>query len=137
MRTERARRDVEGLAVDAEDQRIVLYGISFDEYVALNDVFVDRSGPRFSYLDGVLEIMTTGLIHESLNAAIRRLFERYALSRGTQLHSYGRTTQRKRKKSAAIEPDECYFVGPKNGRRFFDKMYPDIAIESVVSRGMR
>lgn len=122
---------------DLGGQRIILGGISYDDYVTMNDLFVDRSGVRFAYLDGTLEIMSPGRRHEILKKGLARLFELYALEKGIPIYGYGEMTTRKEKKKAGVEPDECYYVGTKH-RRYADlDRPPDLAIEIVDRNAMR
>jgi Uma2 family endonuclease len=122
---------------DLGDQRIVLHGISYDDYVTMNDLFVDRSGVRFAYLDGTLEIMSPGRRHEVIKKGFARLFELYALETGIPIYGYGELTTRAECEKAGLEPDECYYVG-KSHRGYADLgRPPDLAIEIVDRNAMR
>src|SRR3954471_20046941 len=110
------------------DQRFVMYGVSWDEYVALNDALGDRSGVRVCYCEGTLEFMSPGLLHEDKKKKIARLLELYGLVRDVPLQGLGSMTYRKKPKERGAEPDECYFIGKVT------KGPPDIAIEVAVSR---
>jgi Uma2 family endonuclease len=110
------------------DQRIVLHGVSWDEYVALNDALGDRAGVRVCYCEGTLELMAPGLLHEDKKKKIARLLELYGLVRDVPLQGLGSMTYRKKPKKRGAEPDECYFVGQVT------KGPPDIAIEVAASR---
>jgi Uma2 family endonuclease len=110
-----------------EDQRFVLYGVSWDAYVTLRDS-LDRSGSgiRMTYLEGTLELMSPSLNHEDYKKMIARLLEAYAEERDLDLRGFGSATFRKKAKKRGFEADECYSLG-RMGKR------PDIAIEVVVS----
>ncbi|HAG84654.1 MAG TPA: hypothetical protein DCL61_26755, partial [Cyanobacteria bacterium UBA12227] len=55
------------------EQRIILDGITWQQYINLADMFVDTF-PRLTYLEGKLEIiMTTSPEHERLKKIIARL----------------------------------------------------------------
>jgi Uma2 family endonuclease len=110
----------------SEDGSVVLHGIPWKLYVALADSRGDTAGPRFTYLDGELEIMSPGGRHESAKKFIARLLEIYALEKGVPLNGRGSETFRRARRRRAIEPDECYSVG-KPGK------FPDLAIEVVVT----
>ncbi|HUS33485.1 MAG TPA: Uma2 family endonuclease [Kofleriaceae bacterium] len=120
-----------------EGQRIVLEGISYDDYVTMNDLFVDRPGVRFAYLDGTLEIMSPGFRHGGLKTLLARLLELYALESGIPIYGYGQMTKRKKRKKVGVEPDECYYVGASHRRYAQRGRAPDLAIEIVHSHGMR
>ena len=111
------------------DRRFVIYGVSWDQYVAINDALGDRGAPRVCYCEGTLELMSPGLLHEEKKKTIARLIEVYALVRDLPLQGAGCLTYRNKPKERGAEPDECYFVGKAaEGRP------PDLAIEVAVSR---
>jgi Uma2 family endonuclease len=110
------------------DQRVVIHGVRWEQYVALDDALEDQAGVRMTYLDGALEIMTLSRRHEHVKTLIARLVEAYAEERGISLNGFGSETFRKKMKESALEPDECYCIGP-------EKEFPDLAIEVVVSSG--
>ncbi|MHC5597727.1 MAG: Uma2 family endonuclease [Nostoc sp.] len=111
-----------------EDQRLILYDVTWEQYEQLSDMFVDQF-PRMTYLEGTLEIiMTTSPEHERLKKIIARLLEAYAEERDINLNGYGSTTFRKQAVKKGAEPDECYCLGEVNE-------VPDIAIEIVITSG--
>jgi len=110
------------------DQRIIIYEVSWEQYIKLSDMFVDTF-PRMTYLEGTLEIiMTTSEEHERLKKIIARLLEAYAEENDIDLNGYGNTTFRKQAVKRGLEPDECYCLGELNE-------IPDIAIEIVLTSG--
>jgi Uma2 family endonuclease len=56
------------------EERLVICGVSWERYLALGD---DRPGPRFYYLDGELEMMTTSNEHERIKKWIGDLMAVY------------------------------------------------------------
>ncbi|MBW4588293.1 MAG: Uma2 family endonuclease [Aetokthonos hydrillicola CCALA 1050] len=111
-----------------EDQRIILYDVTWEQYEQLSDMFVDEF-PRMTYLEGTLEIiMTTFPEHERLKKIIARLLEAYAEEKDINLNGYGSTTFRKQAAKKGAEPDECYCLGELHE-------VPDIAIEIVITSG--
>jgi len=49
------------------EERLIVCGVSWQRYLALDKALGDnRPGPRFYYLDGELEIMTTSNEHERI-----------------------------------------------------------------------
>lgn len=115
--------------VDQSDQRFLLEGVSWSAYVALRDS-LDRAGRRvrLTYLDGQLELMTTGQPHEETKSLIGRLLETWADELDVDLRGFGGMTVRAEIKRRGLEPDECYTVGPKD---LEDP--PQLAIEVVVT----
>ena len=111
------------------DQRFAIAGVSWDQYVALNDALGDRSGVRVCYCEGTLELMSPGFLHEGKKKTIARLLELYALARDLPLYGAGSMTYRKKPKDRGAEPDECYYLGKAT-----PKKPPHLAIEVAVSR---
>ena len=112
---------------EEHDQVIVLPNVSWEQYEAICDARDKR--PRLAYLDGALELMTTSMRHELAKKLIARLLEMYALEHRVPLTGVGGTTWRNKRRKAAAEADECYFIG--KGR----KRPPDLAIEVVFKSG--
>lgn len=114
----------------ATEQRLVLEGVSWQQYetmlAALGDDFPNL---RLSYLEGILEIMTTSPEHEELKKVIGMLLEAYFQETRTRFHALGSATFRKAMKLRGLEPDECYCLGQK-------KEIPDLAIEILITSGI-
>lgn len=121
---------VEEPAIDLmAEQRIVLYGVRWDQYeVMLATLGDDFPNLRLSYLEGTLEIMATSPEHEEINRIIRMLMEAYFQETRTRFHCIGSATFRKKAKERGLEPDVCYCLGQK-------KQFPDIAIEVAITSG--
>ena len=115
---------------DSGDRRFVIHGVKWDTYVALRRS-LDRAGSHvhITYLEGTMELMSPGPLHEDMKTRIARLLEAYAGVRGISLNGRGGQTFRRKAKERGLEPDECYFIGPPSGA-------PHIAIEVVTSRGL-
>lgn len=112
----------------AKEQRVTLYGVTWEQYLEISAIFLDRF-PRLTYLTGTLEIaMITSVEHESLKKIITRLLETYAEERNIDLNGYGNATFRNQDGQRGVEPDECYCLGAL-------KEVPDIALEIVLTSG--
>jgi Uma2 family endonuclease len=123
-----------GELVASADQRVVMYGRTWEDYETLLKQRGDRSMPRMVYLDGAIELMTTSEDHERIKFIISRLAEVYMLDRGVRFGGYGQWTMKKREpepEAAAIEADECYRLGSDQTRG----RWPDLAIEVVWTSG--
>ncbi len=113
------------------DQRAFLHGIGWAELKALVAMRGDAAGPRLTYLDGELELMSPSESHEVLKTTLGRLLEAWADRAGVGIEGYGSwTLLTTPTKKGAAEPDECYFVGERAGRKV-----PDLAIEVVWTHG--
>ena len=110
------------------EQRLVLYGISWQQYEILRQTLEEVSGTRMAYLDGTLEIMTPSPEHESAKATIGTLLDVYLIQKGIRFYKCGSPTIKNQDKVRGKEPDESYNLGTK-------KNIPDLAIEIVVSSG--
>jgi Uma2 family endonuclease len=114
---------------DATEQRLILSDITWEQYVNFIDSFVDEyPSLRVTYLEGILEIMSTSGEHERLKTIIARLLEMYLVEKNIDLNGYGSTTFRDKLALRGLEPDECYCFGEL-------KVVLDIAIEIVISSG--
>lgn len=111
------------------EQRVVLYGVSWQQYESLLSILGDDfPNLRLSYLGGTLEIMSTSPEYEEIKTTIGMLMEAYFQETRTRFHGIGSATFRKEAKQRGLEPDECYCLGGK-------KEIPDIAIELVLTSG--
>lgn len=119
-----------GEYVPTADQRVVMYGVPWSHYEAQLALRGDKSGPRISYLDGALEIMSPSKDHERIKSYIGRLIEAYALERGIDLSPYGSWTLKSAPRASGAEPDECYIVGGDQA-----VMTPHLAIEVAWTTG--
>lgn len=112
----------------ATEQRVILYDVTWEQYVQLSEMFVDDF-PRMTYLEGTLEIiMTTSPEHERLKTIIARLIETFAVEKLINLNGYGSATFRREAVRRGAEPDECYCLGSL-------AEIPDIAIEIALTSG--
>jgi Uma2 family endonuclease len=109
------------------DHVVVLRDVPWEQYQSLLRARGRSRRPRFAYLDGVLEIMTTGIRHEFGKTLVARLIEAYA-EENVALNGAGNTTFHDEAEEAGLEPDECYFIGKI-------KPVPDIALEVVETSG--
>jgi Uma2 family endonuclease len=121
-----SRLDPPPLPLVRGEQRIVINGVLWKEYVILREA-LDTPGLRMTYCEGVLEIMSPSRLHELWKTSIARLVELYAVERDLPLVGYGSTTFRNEAKERGAEPDECYRLGTlmKEGE------YPDIVLEVI------
>ncbi|HET9624451.1 MAG TPA: Uma2 family endonuclease [Kofleriaceae bacterium] len=112
--------------VPAPEQRMILHGVSWKDYVVLREA-LDIPSLRMTYCEGVLELMSPSFGHEVDKTSIARLIEYYGLLRRLRLNGYGGPTFRREAKQRGCEPDECYCVG----RAMTDGQFPDIVLEVV------
>lgn len=110
------------------DQVLVLHNVSWTLYESMLAARGERPRPRFAYLDGTLEIMTTSNAHEVIKKLLARLLECYAEERGLSFDGAGQETHKAKGKQAGFEADESYYVGRA-------RKTPDLALEVVHRHG--
>jgi len=116
------------LSAALEDQRMVIRGVSWKDYVILREA-LDTPGLRMTYCEGVLELMSPSRNHELWKKTSARLIELYAFLGRLPLVGYGSTTFRSEAKERGVEPDECWRVGTQ----MRDGEIPDIALEVIYA----
>jgi Uma2 family endonuclease len=119
------------LEVEARRNVVVMHGVSWATYLAIDADRGHKKWPRLTYLDGELEIVSpTGHAHELRKTVIARFVEAYAGVTGREFNGYGNVTMQDRKRRVGLAPDECYYVGPVDYAK-----RPELAIEVVVTSG--
>lgn len=113
------------------EERLILCGMSWDRYLALDKAFGDdRSGPRFYYLEGQLEIMTTSREHGRIKKWLGDFLGDYFMQGGLEILPTGQATMRLAMKQAGAEPDESWCIGE-------EKEFPDLVLEiALISGGL-
>ena len=80
---------------NTEEQRLIINGVTWEQYSTLVNIYTDEyPSLHMTYLNGVLEIMTTSNEHERLKKIFARLLEMYFVERQIDLNGYGQTTFR-------------------------------------------
>ncbi|MBM3882276.1 MAG: Uma2 family endonuclease [Verrucomicrobia bacterium] len=111
------------------EERLILCGLSWQRYLDLDKALGDnRPGPRFYYLDGNLEIMTTSNEHERIKKWIGDLLADYFFEAGVEIVPRGQATMRLALKQAGAEPDESWCLGE-------EKEFPDLVLEITLTSG--
>ena len=97
------------LLKEESETRIVLENVSWEIFVALAD---ERRGsvPRFSYNEGVLEMMSPKRKHENISCLLGRMIEAYSEIRGIEILSVASVTVKRSDLKKAYEADESYYV---------------------------
>ncbi|MEM9458845.1 MAG: Uma2 family endonuclease [Myxococcota bacterium] len=116
-------------AVDP-DHIWALQGATWADVERLTELRGENPTPRFTFLDGDLEIMSPSRSHEQIKSTLSHLIAGWCLERGIDVSAYGSWQLRSRTSARGIEPDECYVVGDVS-----DPRVPDLAIEVVWTSG--
>jgi Uma2 family endonuclease len=123
----------------APQQRLVLYGVSWEEYSRMLRAFAERPSLRLTYDRGALELMTLSLEHESLVRFFSLLILALTLEFDLPLKGGGSTTFKRRGRRRGLEPDECYWIAGEplvRGKEKIDLRRdppPDLALEIDIS----
>jgi hypothetical protein len=112
----------------APEQRLVFGGVGWAAHLALDEALGhDRPGPRFYYLDGNLEIMSTSDEHERIKECIGGCVDDYLIHHGVPHMQRGQATMQLVEESGA-EPDKSWCLGT-------EKRVPDIVLEIALTSG--
>jgi Uma2 family endonuclease len=121
--------EVQPQPIRLTDSTVMLFSnLTWREFRVVEQL-LDRSGYRFSFLDGVLEILKMpGELHETMKKRISGLLELYLLLAGFEFSPTGSMTLESEPDQAKREPDESYRLKPDSKR-------PDLLLEVVVTSG--
>jgi len=108
------------------EQRFVLGHVSWATSESLLADYTDARSPRFTYSEGMLEIMSPSLDHEKINHALARVAELVA-EMGIEFESLGSTTFRRRDLKKGTEPDSCFYI--QNVERIRGKKEIDLKVD--------
>ena len=105
---------LEKLTSRPEEQRLVLPGLhSWQQFKAMQAAIALCTGTRITYLDGRVELMTTGELHEMIKSSIGFLLELYFCEMEIEYFPAGSATQESETSGVSFEPDESYYLGQK------------------------
>jgi len=113
-----------------DDHIVRLSGLRWGDYQRLLAIRGDHSGPRLSYLNGEVEIMSPSQTHEAIKSLIGRLVEVYCLENDIPFNTLGSWTLKAAAHNRGVEPDECYQFGTT-----LTDAPPQLAIEVVWTSG--
>src|SRR5260370_1173827 len=97
--------------IAAPEERVVLENVSWETYERLLAESVESVGTRFTYDEGVLEIMVVSIAHENPNRTLAYLVEIVAAETDRDLHRAGSTTFKRKDLAKGFEPDSCFYIG--------------------------
>lgn len=102
-------RGVEPRLPERPGERVVLEGIDWETYVAMEEQSF-RAGRRlrFTYNRGTLEIMSPSRRHEGYKRIVGRLVEALTEELDMPMQGHGETTLRRRESARGGAPDESY-----------------------------
>jgi Uma2 family endonuclease len=101
-------------AAPREDHSVLFDGVTWEDYERLLALRGEKSVPRLTYLEGVLEIMSPSRDHEGIKSLIGRLVEAWCFDHDVEFMPYGSWTLKDRPTQRGAEPDECYIFGGRS-----------------------
>ena len=107
---------------------LIISDITWTQLETIEASFQDIGGVRFTYLDGILEIMNLSLEHEESKTTLALLLEAYMRAKSIRFYGRGSATLGSKEIGGKKEPDESYNINSK-------KPIPDLVIEVIVSSG--
>jgi Uma2 family endonuclease len=121
------------------EQRFVLNHVSWETYGRLLADYLDTRSPRFTYDQGILEIMSPTGKHELLTRVLAAIASLVAEERGEEFKDLGSTTFRRPDLERGVEPDSCFYlqnVERVRGKEEIDLFVdppPDLVIEIEIT----
>ncbi len=93
------------------EHKVILTGVSWETYERLLAEHQDRTGTRFAYDEGTLEIMVVSARHENPNRTLAMLVEVLAEEFGIDIFRLGSTTFKREEMLKGFEPDSAFYIG--------------------------
>lgn len=118
------------------EKRFVLHNVSWETYEQLLKNYENSNAPRFTYSEGVLEIMSPLPSHETDSRAFELLINEICFEKNLNVISLGSTTFRRKEWDKGAEPDGCFYIesadklkGKDLNKIDITKYPPDLVIE--------
>ncbi|MCC3405204.1 MAG: Uma2 family endonuclease [Microcoleus sp. PH2017_10_PVI_O_A] len=91
-------------------QRIVLSNISWQTYESLLAEAGNKRSSRFSYSQGVLEIIMPSDLHETVNCLLKQFVTTLSDELKLKRKGFGSTTLNREDLKQGAEPDSCFYI---------------------------
>ncbi|MEG3941252.1 Uma2 family endonuclease [Microcoleus sp. S36b_A3] len=91
-------------------QRVVLSNISWQTYESLLAEAGDKRSSRFSYSQGVLEIIMPSDLHETINCLLKQFVTTLSDELKLKRKGFGSTTLNREDLKQGAEPDSCFYI---------------------------
>lgn len=128
-------------AISSPEQLVILDSVTWDTYERLITEHGERCGTRFTYDEGVLQIMVVSSRHEGLNRTLATLVEVLAEEWGVDIARLGSMTFKRKDLQRGFEPDSCFYIQHADaihGKQQIDIAVdppPDLSIEVDITSG--
>ena len=126
--------------VSPPERLVILDSVSWETYERLLAEHGERGGTRFTYDEGVLEIMVLSSRHEIPNRTLAALVEVLAEEWNLNIARLGSTTFKREDLQKGFEPGSCFYI--QHAREIIGKEEidlsedppPDLTIEVDITR---
>jgi len=112
---------------EEREERVVLGHVSWETYESLLADHADARSPRFTYSEGMLEIMSPSSEHEKLNQVLATIADLVAEEQEIEFENLGSTTFRRQDFNRGTEPDSCFYI--QNVERIRGKKEIDLRVD--------
>jgi|SRR5882724_1009060 len=92
------------------EQRTLLRDISWETYQSLLSDRQEKNTPRFTYFQGLLEIMSPLSEHEKITRLIGSIVTFWGHELGIDIVDFGSTTFQRVDLASGFEPDACFYA---------------------------
>jgi len=113
--------------VSPPERLVILDGVTWETYERLLWEQGENCGKRFTYDEGVLEIMVLSTRHEEPNRTLALLVEVLAEETDIDLRRLGSTTFKREDLQKGFEPDSCFYIQHADAIR--DRVEIDLAVD--------
>lgn len=138
VKTNEAPPPISSIQAPPAEHRLTLYNVRWDTYEKLLEAFGEHRAVRFTYDEGVLELMVPLEAHENPSDVIGDFIKILTIESGLNIKSMASTTLRRPILEKGAEPDKCYYIQhePLVRGRTVDLETdppPDLALEVDIS----
>src|SRR5882724_35565 len=127
-------------AISSPEQLVILDRVTWETYERLITEHGERCGTRFTYDEGVLQIMVISSRHERPNRRLATLVEVLAEEWALDIEQLGSMTFKRKDLQKGFEPDSCFYIEHADAIRDREEIDlavdppPDLSIEVDITR---
>ena len=127
--------------ISSPEQLVILDRVTWDTYERLITEHGQRCGTRFTYDEGVLQIMVVSSRHERPNRRLASLVEVLAEEWALDIEQLGSMTFKRKDLQKGFEPDSCFYIEHADTIRDREEIDlavdppPDLSIEVDITSG--
>ena len=127
--------------VSEPEQLVILDRVTWETYERLITEHGERCGTRFTYDEGVLQIMVISSRHERPNRTLAALVDVLAEEWEVDIARLGSMTFKRQDLQKGFEPDSCFYIKHADAIRNKEEVDlaadppPDLSIEVDITRG--